>query len=173
MACSEFSAAEFLESRGWLKEIAQNDFDLGVRIVDTLRNGDPKMGLILSGDYGSGKTAFVRALFKGFPFFAMPQKEAVLSPDFTISLPDIILDDIGAEHSVNEYGVHKEEFADFVVRWHAQWERGEKGRLIITTNLKEHEFERRYGGRVVSRLKDLCYTARFQGADKRTWKVIK
>ena len=72
---------------------------------------------------------------------------------------------IGAERTVNEYGVRIEAAGDFIVNYHAY---GAK-RLFITTNLSAPEIDARYGGRVLSRLKDLCVPVRFTGKDKRTW----
>ena len=41
--------------------------------------------------------------------------------------------------------------------------------LIVTTNLTTAELDARYGGRVLSRLKDLCVPLRLNGCDKRKW----
>lgn len=160
---------EELEARGWLRSIAKSDFELGAKVVATLY-ANKNLGVIVSGAYGSGKTAFVRRAFPHARFYQMPMAEGVLDPDYGIPEGDVILDDMGAEHSVNDFGIRKEPFADFVVRFHANPRRG---RLIITTNLSTQEFNDRYGGRVVSRLKDLCVATHFTGGDKREWTIIK
>ena len=166
-----FDSAKFLVERGWLPEIALSDFQLGCRIVEKMR-GNQK-GLILSGDYGVGKTAFVKAVFHGYKLYSLPGDEWALTDghDYTDSTlrGNVIFDDVGSEHTQNSYGVKIETFADYIVERHLL---NPNGRLIITTNLTTRDFERRYGGRVVSRLKDLCYAARFSGKDKRKWDVI-
>ena len=170
MSSKDYGA--MLESRGWKREVAKGDFDLGCRIAEAVLGGPTKRGLILSGNYGSGKTSFVKALLPNAQMYSMPHQEGVFDLDYQVPQGNpVVLDDIGAEHSVNEYGIRKEPFADFVVQWHAR--REGLGRLVITTNLSIKEFEERYGGRVVSRLKELCVAARFNGGDKREWTVIK
>ena len=170
MSSKDYGA--MLESRGWKREVAKEDFGVACRIAQAIVEGPVKRGLILIGGYGSGKTSFVRALLPEASIYTMPHQEGVLDPDYNIEDgTPVILDDIGSEHTVNEYGIVKEPFSDFIMKWHTMRER--KGRLIITTNLKFSEIASRYGGRVVSRLKDLCVAARFNGGDKREWTVIK
>lgn len=158
----------WLESQGWHRSIAKSDFTLGAKVLATL-SANKGLGAIVSGSYGAGKTAFVKAAFRNARLFQLPMAEGVLDPEYDLAEGDVILDDVGAEHSVNAFGVRKEPFADFIVRFHAK----PLGRLIITTNLKTEDFESRYGGRVVSRLKDLCVATRFTGGDKREWTIIK
>ena len=56
---------------------------------------------------------------------------------------------------------------DFIVTWHELHRTGT--RLVVTTNLTTAELDARYGGRVLSRLKDLCVPLRLNGGDKRKW----
>ena len=136
-----FDPAKFLVERGWLPEIALSDFDLGCRIVEKMRGNNK--GLIISGDYGVGKTAFVKAVFDGFQLFSLPGDEWALSDthDYIESTlyGNVIFDDVGSEHTQNSYGVKVEVFADFIVHRHLI---NPKGRLIITTNLTTRDFER-------------------------------
>ena len=80
---------------------------------------------------------------------------------------NVVLDDLGAEKPENDYGVRFERAGEFIANYHT---RG-KGRLIISTNLTTAEIDSRYGGRVLSRLKDLCVPLRLTGRDKRTWSL--
>lgn len=157
-----------LDRRGWKREMAKGDYSLGAKIAATLET-NPNLGLVLSGKYGAGKTAFVRAILPRARFFQLPMAEGVFDPNYELPQGDVILDDVGAEHSHSEWGVKMERFADFIVKFHAR----PTGRLVITTNLSVEEFEARYGGRVVSRLKDLCVASRLTGGDKREWTIIR
>ena len=79
--------------------------------------------------------------------------------------------DFGAENPVSDYGVRLERAGDFIVTWHELHRTGT--RLVVTTNLTTAELDARYGGRVLSRLKDLCVPLRLNGGDKRKWTVGK
>ena len=68
---------------------------------------------------------------------------------------------------MSDYGVRLERAGDFIVAWNELHRQGT--RLIITTNLTTAELDGRYGGRVLSRLKDLCVPLRLNGGDKRRW----
>ena len=81
----------------------------------------------------------------------------------------IYFDDLGAETPVNEYGIRIETVADFICEWHTLHTPGT--RMIITTNLNTEGIDSRYGGRVLSRLKDLCIPLRLTGKDKRKWQM--
>ena len=77
----------------------------------------------------------------------------------------MILDDLGAESAVTDYGIKRETAAEFVVRYH---QRG-GGRLFVTTNLTGEEIAERYTARLTSRIKELCVPLHLKGADKRKW----
>ena len=177
---SDFDAGKMLEERGWLLSVAgEADFARGMKIVNAINCSDK--GLILSGTYGCGKTAFAKALFRGWSIFTMPDDRWILGRTqdaLDLSRGDIILDDVGAEHAVYENFVKTESFADFIVRrYEAFMASVRKGyrpnRLVMTTNLNETEFIDRYGGRVVSRIKEMCLATHFTGKDKRTWEKVK
>ena len=76
-----------------------------------------------------------------------------------------MLDDIGAESPVNDFGVRKEPVGEFLMAYYA---RG-RGRILATTNLDYGKFAERYGARVASRLKTLFVPLRLLGKDKRQW----
>ena len=170
---------EALEKHGFSKSIAgKADFNAAVKACEIMA-ASPNLGLIVSGKYGVGKTKLLNAIKS-----LMADKPAWINlgdPNDLECLTDewmdyhcanfykrnVILDDLGAEKPVNEYGVRSEIVADFIIRYHLQG----KGRIIISTNLNTVGIDDRYGGRFLSRLKDLCVPLRFTGNDKRNWSI--
>lgn len=138
-------------------------------------------GIIVSGEYGCGKTSFVRAvtgwLDKPY-FFDMNARldREMLDPNggYAGSYQDlfshgVFIDDLGAELR-NRFGeCDYSEARDFICEYHARY-RG-RGRMFITTNLRMQEILDRYGGRLVDRLKDLCVPLRLYGRSKREWSL--
>lgn len=133
-----------------------------------------RVGMIISGDYGCGKTFFVKCLKLQGQFIDLNLAETVEWLDqhggYQSSLDEmcernVILDDLGAENIKNEYGVKRDIVGEFICRYHT---RG-KGRLFITTNLRGPELLDKYGGRVVDRLKQLCVPFHMEGKSKRKW----
>ena len=133
-----------------------------------------RVGMIISGDYGCGKTFFVKCLKLQGQFIDLTLAETVEWLDqhggYQSSLDEmcernVILDDLGAENIKNEYGVKRDIVGEFICRYHT---RG-KGRLFITTNLRGPELLDKYGGRVVDRLKQLCVPFHMEGKSKRKW----
>lgn len=177
---SDFDPGKMLEERGWLLSVAgPDDFARAIKIVNAVNRSEK--GLILSGTYGCGKTAFAKALFRSWSIYTMPDDQWILGRTqdaLDLSRGDIILDDIGSEHASFENYVKTESFADFIMRRHDEFTAAVRSgyrpcRLVITTNLNEQAFHDRYGGRVVSRIKEMCLAAHFTGKDKRTWEAIK
>ena len=168
---------KILTQNGYSKEVAGADFDTLVDIsVKAFNITNPrKVGLIITGDYGCGKTHFVKSLkMSGARFIDLTICETVewldqhggyASSIDELCQADIILDDLGAENIKNEYGVKRDIVAEFICRYHT---RGVV-RLFITTNLRGPELLDRYGGRVVDRLKQLCVPVRMTGKSKREW----
>ena len=133
-----------------------------------------RVGMIISGDYGCGKTFFVKCLKLQAAFVDLTLAETVEWLDqhsgYQSSLDEmcernVILDDLGAENIKNEYGVKRDIVGEFIWRDHAEG----KGRLFITTSLRGPELLDRYGGRVVDRLKQLCVPFHMKGKSKRQW----
>ena len=169
---------EYLEANGWKRSVAGDaDFDAAVAAIDLMASSGK--GLIVSGEYGVGKSALAAIasrMFGGSVF-----KVRLCIPDdldrFLRSWQEYFaenpyaqnawLDDLGAENPVSDYGVRLERAGDFIVAWNELHRQGT--RLIITTNLTTAELDGRYGGRVLSRLKDLCVPLRLNGGDKRRW----
>lgn len=128
--------------------------------------------MIITGDYGCGKTHFIRCLRFPCAFIDLTLSESIdrIDQHCVGSLADIcegsvVLDDMGAETLRNEYGIKRDVVGEFICRYHS---RG-KGRLFITTNLSGNELLDRYGGRVFDRIKQMCVPVHMDGTTKRKW----
>lgn len=163
-----------LLSSGWKREIAKGDYDKAVNsVVNALTT--PNQGVIISGEYGCGKTSFFKSVLKNYTMVECTLPESVECLDYhthadTVDYvlgTSVFIDDLGAENLVSRYGVKTDIVGDFICRYHLK---GQK-RIFITTNLRGDELLARYGGRVFSRLKDLCIPVRFDGKDKRIWNL--
>lgn len=167
---------QILTQNGYDRSIAGEDYDALVDCaVKTFNITKPRrVGMIITGDYGCGKTHFLKCLKLSGTFIDLTLTETVEWIDqhggYQSSLNElcegnVILDDLGAESIKNEYGVKRDIVGEFICRYHT---RG-KGRMFITTNLRGTELLDRYGGRVVDRLKQLCVPVRMTGKSKREW----
>ena len=165
--------AAILERGGWHRATAgEEDFLAAVGAFAECARF-PRMGLLVQGRYGSGKTALVRALTRRTRletvFLPLDTEYRRLNADeypyFVESLMkgNVVLDDLGAEVRYFE----RELAAEFISRYH----RLGMGRLFITTNLDGDALLARYTMRVASRLKDLCIPLILKGGDKRKWLV--
>lgn len=169
--------AGYLTRKGWTEVEAGEDFFTCIKAFNRAMSFKPpqrKVGLIITGAYGCGKTMFVDSL-------PLPMKKIDLTIPETVEWIDgqggyassieemcecnILLDDLGAENIKNEYGVKRDIAGEFICRYHT---RG-KGRLFITTNLTGEQLLDKYGGRVVDRLKQMCVPVRMTGNSKRKW----
>lgn len=168
-----------LETVGWKESVAGDDFSLFVDAV-VKAMATPNKGVIVSGDYGCGKTSAMKALLQHGEMFMntifdmnVPENVQYLDMSANASGMDyifnqtnaVLIDDLGAESLINNYGIKRDLVGEFICRLHT---RGGI-RLFITTNLRGDEIADRYSGRVASRLKDLCVPVRFKGGDKREW----
>ena len=77
----------------------------------------------------------------------------------------VVLDDVGAESPISDFGIRRELVGEFITRYHLYG----RGRLFISTNLSGEELEARYTMRVLSRIKDLTVFLNLRGGDKRTF----
>ena len=179
---SEIKIREYLEANGWTREVAgEVDFTAAVAAIKAADEG--RLGLLVSGCCGVGKTALVRivaAAFGHHRFIDLSDRADVekLSDEWqelwseNLHEENVVLDDAGAELPANEFGVRLEPVAVFVAARHSRCRgRSPFPRLFVTTNLTAGEMDARYGGRMYSRLKDLCVPLKLVGNDKRTWVV--
>ena len=167
-----------LESNGWTRRIA-GDADFDAALLAAMEMSETGKGLIVSGEYGVGKTALVNALSRGSCFGVFKVRLALSDDLQRLTRPwqdyfaenpyaqNVWLDDLGAEAPASDFGIRINRAGDFIVAYHEL--HGAGTRLFITTNLTTAEIDARYGGRVLSRLKDLCVPLRLRGSDKRQW----
>ena len=165
-------AGAYLERRGWTKSVA-GEADFAAASLALARCSVQRRGIFAFGRYGCGKTALMRAikpLFRPVHFVPLndPEIAALLDePEWNADAIrcSVILDDLGAESAVTDYGIKREFAAEFVVRYHREG----GGRLFVTTNLTGEEIAERYTARLTSRIKELCIPLHLTGADKRKW----
>ena len=165
-------AGAYLERRGWTRSVA-GEADFAAASLALARCSVQRLGIFAFGRYGCGKTALMRAikpLFRPVHFVPLndPEIAALMDePEWNADAIrcSVMLDDLGAESAVTDYGIKRETAAEFVVRYH---QRG-RARLFITTNLTGEEIAERYTARLTSRIKELCIPLHLKGADKRRW----
>lgn len=177
-----------LEGRGWTRAVARTNSgktDAGQTADDfaaacsalSAASGRMGMGVIVSGEYGCGKTSLVKAWCGPVRFYDMNVREhrGFLDPNAypetypTLFGTTVVIDDLGAELRSHYGESDYSEARDFICEFHARKSAG--ARLYITTNLRMRELLDRYGGRLVDRLKDLCIPLRLWGRSKRTWNL--
>lgn len=164
-----------LHANGWFASVAgETDFAAGAKAVARMSLMKRK-GLYVWGGFGCGKTSYLRAvaaMMRRHPLWVDcgdPESADMLNvsewPNWNRAalFRDVILDDLGAEMTRNDYGVRRETAGEFIVRYHL---RG-RGRLFVSTNLTSDQMDARYGMRVCSRIKELCLPLHLKGADKR------
>lgn len=169
----------WLERKGWTRRIAgETDFSAALAAIETAL--DHRLGLVIAGEYGSGKTLLASAFAASLGHYRkircgivedlrMLKREWMEDHAENLFERVLMIDDVGAEHPENVYGVKVEPILEFLTRWSEL--KGENAVLIITTNLSSAELDERYGGRFYSRLKDACVPLKLLGADKRRWKL--
>ena len=175
-----------LERHGWTHAVALqggardeqgnavDDFAAAVRAIQQSCSVRGK-GLIVSGEYGCGKTSLVTTWRGRLNLFDMNNREhrAMLDPSqYPETYPllfgqSVFIDDLGAELRSHYGESDYSEARDFICEFHAR--KGPDARLYVTTNLRMRELLDRYGGRLVDRLKDLCVPLRMFGTSKREW----
>lgn len=124
--------------------------------------------VLITGKTGTGKTFAARCAYPEARRIDMADKQSVEllanGAEFCYRNPLILLDDVGAELTDNNYGVKSEAFGVFILAWYAVEPRP---RLIITTNLDAAKIAERYTDRVISRLLGCSETYRMTGRDMR------
>ena len=143
----------------------------------------PKMGLLVTGAYGCGKTSLVLSLKDYGKRFDMTLPEQVEQLDheggyrsgyWELFNGNVFVDDLGAESGLISRGAGGRQITmrkPVVCEFICQYFRYGKGRLWITSNLciNTGEFADHVGGRVFDRLKELCVPVALTGASKRKW----
>ena len=126
-------------------------------------------GLQLVGDPGRLKTTIATLaipvlyhLIHNFIIRTVDSCDIEESYDNFKASPVIIMDDIGAEFTINDYGIKREPLnalIDFCEK--------KSKILIITSNLTSEQITARYGVRTIDRIDLLCTPVKFQGESLR------
>ena len=178
-----------LEAGGFTRAVSPVDFDTLCKAVAEARQRG--CGLLFTGGVGCGKTTAARAVFPeareihaGRLCRLYPQWERGDGGDLADilaggwipgrggDLADIfagwLLDDLGAEARVNDYGNQREYAGDFIcAACDGADRRGCGLRAVITTNLHEADIAARYGARTASRLRAHFIPVIFHAGDLR------
>jgi len=148
-------------------------------------------GAVISGSVGCGKTMAIKAITRtnsvtecfnsvALNYLSMADQEHY-HHDLIRKGEDLILDDIGSEDIVNNYGNKQNIIADFICNWHAYYtdrlRKDHAKRLFITTNLPITSNDKgvvtlisKYGLRVVDRLAEICDFVEMTGTtNRRKW----
>lgn len=150
------------------------------------QHGETVRGLVLWGTNGLGKTKYLQT-FSGArtlnatditPIFQKHGQrdamEIILRPKEYDVYPtgyfNLNIDDLGAEKSLNEYGVKVEPMATVLEKMHNRY-MVDFGRYNITTNLSTDEISARYGQRIFSRMSEMFVFVQFAGTDQRIGEV--
>lgn len=191
----------YLESHGWTREIhGDRDFDAALLAIGEAV--DQNLGLIVSGDPGTGKSTLVKTIAPAFGHFryidCKDDKDVrKLTDDWqelwaeNLQEEMIILDDVGAEKTVFIEFVEINLVERFLTQRAELYPGGfycpksknyfdftpqtflPAPRLWITTNFNSKQFDNHYDGRLYSRMKTLCVPLHLTGPDKRHWQIAK
>jgi hypothetical protein len=155
--------AERMESNGYTRTV-----DFAPLVEKFALANIRRRCVMITGATGTGKTFAAKCASPDARKIEMAKMQSVElladCEELCARNPLILLDDVGAELTVNNYGVKSEVFGTFVLAWYACEPRP---RLIITTNMDSSTMVARFGDRVLSRLIGCCETYRMQGRDMR------
>jgi len=148
---------------------AQTDYNNIIRLYEKI--GKCGRGFALRGINGIGKTMVARALVRSNLFederihtFSMCNQGnveilAAFSGILDHTMPKngiwIVIDDVGKEEVIQNYGIRYEAFSKAVQRIYNIYQGGTKIRLAFTTNLTDDEIAQRYGNHVADRIDEL------------------
>jgi hypothetical protein len=169
-------------STGYLRLIPES-FDKLARFMAYREAGMNRKGLVLWGDNGTGKTRwanhFARAKCRAAQEIVVSWRQHGSESALSFVSPcreygahlnhpggDVLIDDLGAEHTLNDFGNKIEALADVIVDRYC-WFSREMGKTYITTNLSPEQITKRYDDRIISRLYEMCTFIEFKGSDVR------
>lgn len=175
-SCEE-RAAEVTAERlaAWARQMSAQGYRHTEKTLEALRLYLAGYGLLLMGGVGTGKTHFFRTVgaVKARHGMARPvvypmmdtvgRRVDEVRAFFTATANrEVVLDDIGAEPTFNEYGNRWD-----ILPWLIEMRMAAPGRTHFTTNLSPAELERRYGARTVDRLHEMAASVAYAGRSNR------
>lgn len=161
--------ADFLLARGFDGECAGN-----LRALSEYRwaltAGHARKGLCLFGAVGRGKTLAFEALglrvVTARDWLSMYEDGKGAVRDSVSRHRPLVVDDLGTEETYVNFGTRLEVLEEIITTRHILWQR--YGILThITGNLTPDAYDRRYGERLLSRIKGMCRVVVFEGPDRR------
>ena len=171
-----------LEANGFKESIAGDDWPLCVRCyVSAIKK---HKGLFCYGLPGCGKTTYLRAIQKAYPystwwFSCISRKDMEKLNDMLVDEyyraklveRDIYLDDVAAENDIKSFGNQSNPVLELIdLLYEAQMRGAWQSRLFVSTNLLDAEAMHGYfGARIADRLTALCIPIRFRSETKRKW----
>lgn len=161
--------AEFVAYARWMKE--RRGYEPSKETLNALLSYMRGYGLMLCGGVGTGKTMFFRSLKTRVeevsPLRMMARRLDDIERDVDgLSGVEVLIDDIGAEPVYNNYGSRLD-----LLPWLVEARLSSPKRTHFTTNLKPNDLVKRYGVRVVDRLREMCRTFSLSGGSRRRTKV--
>lgn len=144
--------------------------------LEALRYYAAGYGILFMGNVGVGKTYFFRTVAAvrakntdNPPIVIYPmidivgrRVEEIRECLIDNERSDMVLDDVGAEPTFNEYGNRWE-----ILPWLLEMRRAARGRTHFTTNLSPDEMAARYGARTVDRMQEMAVPLMLTGSSRR------
>lgn len=175
-SCEERAAAVTAERlTKWANETTANGYRHSEESLEALRLYLAGYGLLLMGGVGTGKTYFFRTMgdVRARHGLARPviytmmdtvgrKVDEVREFFMDAARDEVVLDDIGAEPTFNEYGNRWD-----ILPWLLEMRMAASGRTHFTTNLSPAELEKRYGARTVDRLHEMAASVAYTGKSNR------
>ena len=151
--------------------MVRRGYEMTAPALEALRLYLAGYGLFVYGPVGTGKTFFFRAIRTPWDEMVkvISMHEIIGREDREIrelmedcQQDEVLLDDIGAEPIFNNYGV-KFDILGYLIDRRMQ----SRMRTHFTTNLSKADILKRYGGRVIDRIAEMCRSVEFPGKSRR------
>ena len=159
------------------KIIGKANFDLAASSAALCeKNREAKLGMIVNGNNGTGKTTFVEAYLEAHYPKSWIYKFDLKRPECAFQLnPEneglpidsssvVFLDDWGCEAPLSCFGVKREVVFEFILYYFQR----SSYPLFITTNMSGEEITQRYA-RQFDKVKEFLVPVKFEGDSLRPW----
>lgn len=160
---------EFIRYAAWMK--SARGYEPSREALNALLAYMRGYGLMLCGGVGTGKTMFFRSLKTRVeavsPLRLMSRRLDDIERDMDgLDGVEVVIDDIGAEPVYSNFGSRLD-----LLPWLVEVRLASPMRTHFTTNLQPEGLVKRYGARVVDRLREMCRTFTLSGGSRRRAKV--